>query len=85
LNSVADNFRAGGLREFGKFREQFAHVRAVARFDFRADEKNPFGSRISGFDECFQYFCAGSTYLNSRRKATAQKLCFTFCDNYAFF
>ena len=44
--------------EFGKFGQRFAHVRAVAGFEFHADEKNFFRPRLSGFDECFQLVAA---------------------------
>jgi hypothetical protein len=54
LDSVADNFRAGGLREFGKFVERLAEFRAVAVFQFDADEKNPFGAFAGEIDERFQ-------------------------------
>jgi hypothetical protein len=42
LNPVAGDFRAGGLREFGKFVERLAEFRAVARLEFDADEENMF-------------------------------------------
>ena len=59
LDSVAGDFRAGGLREFGQLVERFAEFRAVARLKFDADEKNAFGAFASEIDECFQFFASG--------------------------
>ena len=52
--AVTDNFATGGHRKFAEFGQRIVRVRMVARFEFNADEEDPFGPRFSGFDERFQ-------------------------------
>ena len=54
LQAVADDFAAGGGGQFAEFGERIARVRMVARFEFDADEEDPFRPRVSGFNEGFQ-------------------------------
>ena len=54
LQAVADDFTAGGHREFTKFGERVARIHVIARFKFDTNEKNPFRPLLSGFDEGFQ-------------------------------
>ena len=54
LETVADDVAAGGRGQFDEFGERIARVRAAARFEFGADEEDPFGPCVSGFNECFQ-------------------------------
>ena len=54
LQAVADDFAAGGRGQFTEFGERIARIRMVAGFEFDADEENPFGPCVSGFDERFQ-------------------------------
>ena len=60
LKTVADDLAAGGRGQFTEFGERIARVRAAARFEFDADEENPFGPCVSGFDERFQCFALPS-------------------------
>ena len=54
LHPVADDFAAGGGGQFAEFGERVARVHAVARFEFDANEEDPFRPRFSGFDKRFQ-------------------------------
>ena len=54
LPTVTDDFAARGRGQFAEFSQRIARVRKVARFEFDADEENPFRPLFSGFDECFQ-------------------------------
>jgi hypothetical protein len=42
LHARLDDFAAGGRGEFAEFGERLMRVRAVARLELDADEKNPF-------------------------------------------
>ena len=53
LRPVADDFRARAGGEFVEFVERITRFVAVTRFEFEADEENPFGCFVVR-DECFQ-------------------------------
>jgi len=54
LQAVADDFAAGGRREFAQFGQRIARVGAIARFEFDTDEEDPFRPRFSGYNQGFQ-------------------------------
>ena len=70
LQAVADDFAAGGGGQFAEFGQRIAGTngagilpvrygraaRSTARFEFDANEEDPFRPCFSGFDECFQLF-----------------------------
>ncbi len=60
LHALADDLCAGGLCEFFKFGEGFAHVGGGAGFEFHADEEDADGARVAGLDERFQIFVTAS-------------------------
>ena len=72
LPAVAHDFAARRCGQFTKFGERIAHVRMVARFEFDADEEDPFRPRFSGFNERFQSLAEG---IISRTGAFTVKNC----------
>jgi hypothetical protein len=67
LDAFADDFATGGRSQLTQLGHQFAHIRAiraVAGLKLDADEKNPFGPRISGFEERFQSSEQNSTTMS---------------------
>jgi len=55
LNAGFNDFAAGGRGEFAEFGERILQFRAVARFKFDADKKNPFGALAGDVDKRFQW------------------------------
>lgn len=48
LNAFADDFRASGSGEFGKFVQRLAKISGVVGLQFHADEENPLRPCVSG-------------------------------------
>ena len=54
LRAIADDIRACASGEFVEFIHGIAQFKTGARFEFEADEENPFGAFVVR-DECFQF------------------------------
>ena len=54
LRAVTDNLGSGGHGQLRQFIQRFAHLPARARFQFRSNEENPFGSFVRCRYERFQ-------------------------------